>query len=157
MEYITDKPYAQLSRYVQRITKENADPGDLVGNLKRGDYTDRFTPKHDESIRFQGPVYILAGPFSYSATIQFIVAAQDFGIAKIAGEETAALSCQTGQVHRIEQVKTGLGAFTPITAYTRPSGHGCERGVIPDVPIRINQVSPGETLDSLLTWIGANQ
>ena len=156
MEYITDKPYAQLSRYVQRVTKENADPGDVVGDLKRGDYTDRFKPKPDEPTRFHGPVYILAGPFTYSATIQFIVAAQDFGIAKIAGEETAALSCQTGQVHRIEQAKTGLGAFTPVTAYTRPSGHGCERGVIPDVPITINEVMPDETLNSLLTWIGAN-
>ena len=156
MEYITDKPYAQLSRYVQRVTKENADPGDVVGEVKRGDYTDRFKPKHDEPIRFAGPVYVLAGPFSYSATIQFIVAAQDFGIAKIAGEETAALSCQTGQVRRIEQAKTGLGAFTPITAYTRPSGHGCERGVIPDVPITNNEIKPEETLDSLVSWIRAH-
>ena len=157
MEYITDKPYAELSRYVQRVTKENADPGDVVGNLKRGDYTDRFKPKPDEPIRFAGPVYILAGPFSYSATIQFIVAAQDFGLAKIAGEETAALSCQTGQVHRIEQAKTGLGAFTPVTAYTRPSGHGCERGVIPDVPITNNEVTPDVTLDSLASWIRTHQ
>jgi peptidase S41-like protein len=157
MEYITDKPYAQLSRYVQRITKDNADPGDVVGDVKRGDYTDRFNPNPDEPIRFHGPVYILAGPFSYSATIQFIVAAQDFGIAKIAGEETAALSCQTGQVRRIEQAKTGLSAASPVIAYTRPSGHGCERGVIPDVPISINQVLPDETLYSLLTWIGANR
>ena len=153
MEYITDKPYAQLSRYVQRVTKENADPGDVVGDLKRGDYTDRFKPNPDEPIRFHGAVYILAGPFTYSATIQFIVAAQDFGIANIAGEETAALSCQTGQVHRIEQAKTGLGAFTPVTAYTRPSGHGCKRGVIPDVPITNNEVTPDETLDSLSSWI----
>jgi Peptidase family S41 len=157
MEYITDKPYAQLSRYVQRVTKENADPGDVVGNVKRGEYTDRFKPKPEEPIRFTGPVYILAGPFSYSATIQFIVAAQDFGIAKIAGEETAALSCQTGQVRRIEQAKTGLGAFTPITAYTRPSGQGCERGVIPDVPITINEVTPDETVDSLVSWIRTHQ
>jgi C-terminal processing protease CtpA/Prc len=156
MEYITDKPYAQLSRYLQRVTKENGDPGDVVGDLKRGVYTDRFKPKSDEPIRVHVPVYILGGPFSYSATIQFIVAAQDFGIAKIAGEETAALSCQTGQVHRIEQVRTGLRAFTPLTAYTRPSGHGCERGVIPDVPITINEVTPDTTLNALLTWIRAN-
>jgi hypothetical protein len=156
MEYITGKPYAQLSHYVQRVTKEHADPGDVVGDLRRGDYTDRFKPKPDEPIRFDGPVYILAGPYSYSATIQFIVAAQDFGIAKIAGEETAALSCQTGQSHGIELAKTGLAAFTPTIAYTRPSGHGCERGVIPDVPITINEVTPDETLNSLLTWIGAH-
>jgi C-terminal processing protease CtpA/Prc len=124
--------------------------------VKRGDYTDHFKPKLEEPIRFHGRVYILAGPFSYSATIQFIVAAQDFGIAKIAGEETAALSCQTGQVRRIEQPKTGLGAFTLVTAFTRPSGHGCDHGVIPDVPITSNEVTPDETLDALVTWIGGH-
>jgi hypothetical protein len=153
MEYITEKPYAQLSRYVQRITKENADPGDTVGNVRRGDYNERFTPRRAEPLRFNGPVYILAGPYSYSATVQFMVAAQDFKIAKIAGEETAARSCQTGQSHRIELAKTGLAAFTPIIAYTRPSGLGCERGVIPDVPIVINEVAPDKTLDSVLIWI----
>jgi Peptidase family S41 len=155
MEYITEKPYAQLSRYTQRITKENADPGDVVGEVKRGEYNERFKPKPLEPLRFAGPAYILAGPYSYSATIQFIVAAQDFGIAKIAGEETAALSCQTGQVRRIEQPRTGLAAVTPIIAYTRPSGHGCERGVIPDVPISIDEVAPDDTLNSLLAWIAA--
>jgi C-terminal processing protease CtpA/Prc len=124
--------------------------------VQQAEYTKRFTPTAVNPIRFDGPVYILAGPYSYSATIQFIVAAQDFGIAKIAGEETPALSCQTGQVQRVEQAKTGLAAFTPIIAYTRPSGHGCKRGVIPDVPIAINEVTPDETLNSLLNWIGAN-
>jgi len=157
MEYITEKPYSQLSRYTVRVTKDNASPGDVIGDVQRAEYTKRFMPTPVNPIRFDGPVYILAGPYSYSATIQFIVAAQDFGIAKIAGEETAALSCQTGQVRRVEQAKTGLAAFTPIIAYTRPSGQGCERGVIPDVPITINEVTPDETLNSLLSWIGANQ
>jgi hypothetical protein len=157
MEYITAKPYAQLSRYAQRITKDNADPGDVVGEVRRGEYNDRFKPNPVEPIRFDGPVYILAGPYSYSATIQFIVAAQDFGVAKIAGEETAALSCQTGQVRRVEQSRSGLEAFTPIIAYTRPSGQGCERGVIPDVPITVNEVTPDETLNSLVKWIVAHQ
>jgi hypothetical protein len=154
MEFITDKPYAQLSRYVARITKENADPGDVIGDVKRAEYTGRFTPNPVDPVRFDGPAYILAGPFSYSATIQFIVAAQDFGIAKIAGEKTGALSCQTGQVRRIAMPKTGLFAFTPLIAYTRPSGVGCERGVIPDVPIAIDEIMPDVTLKSLATRIG---
>ena len=154
MEYITTIPYAQLSKYVQRITKENADPGDVVGTVKRGNYTDRFTPTPDNPIRFTGPVYILAGPYSYSAAIQFVVAAQDFGIAKIAGEETGGLSCQTGQVRRISMPKTGLNAVTPVIAYTRPSGSsGCRRGVIPDVSIPIDEVRPDETLTTLVKRI----
>ena len=153
MEYITSKPYAQLSRYAIRVTKNNAGPGDVVGDVQRAEYTKRFTPQPVEPLRFNGPVYILPGPYSFSAAIQFTVAAQDFGIAKIAGEETAALSCQTGKYEQIALPKTGLAAFTPTIAYTRPSGRGCKHGVIPDVPIAINEVMPDETLDQLASWI----
>jgi C-terminal processing protease CtpA/Prc len=142
---------------VTRITNEHADPGDMIGALKNEDYTKRFTPPPDDPIRFDGPVYVLDGPYSYSATIQFIVTAQDFGLAKIAGEETAALSCQTGQVRRIELPWTGLSAATPVIAYTRPSGQGCKRGVLPDVAIGINEVKPDETLTALVAWIRRHQ
>ncbi len=155
MDHITTKPYAQLSHYEVRVTKDNAGPGDVVGDVQQADYTKRFTPDPIDPIRFNGPVYILGGPYSYSATIQFMVAAQDFGLAKIAGEETAALSCQTGQTRSTSLPKTGLSAVTPIIAYTRPSGHGCKRGVIPDVPIPGDEVKPDDTLDALLAWIVA--
>jgi C-terminal processing protease CtpA/Prc len=157
VNHFTTKPYAQLSHYVTRITNEHADPGDMIGALKNEDYTKRFTPPPDDPIRFDGPVYVLDGPYSYSATIQFIVTAQDFGLAKIAGEETAALSCQTGQVRRIELPWTGLSAATPVIAYTRPSGQGCKRGVLPDVAIGINEVKPDETLTALVAWIRRHQ
>ena len=153
MENITAKPYAQLSSYAQRITKENADPGEIVGQVQRATYTKRFTPNPHSPIRFSGPVYILVGPYSYSAAVQFAVAAQDYGVAKIAGEESAALSCQTGQTRPIPMPKTSLNAFTPLIAYTRPSGHGCSRGVIPDVAVPIDEIRPEQTLSALVKRI----
>lgn len=156
VNHFATKPYVQLSHYVQRVTNDNADPGDVVGTVHSADYDKRFTPPADDPVRFNGPVYILDGPYSYSATIQLLVAAQDFALAKIAGEETAALSCQTGQVKRIDLPWTGLSASTPTIAYTRPSGRGCKRGVIPDVPIAINEVEPDETLNALVAWIGTH-
>jgi C-terminal processing protease CtpA/Prc len=157
VNHFTTKPYVQLSHYVTRITNDNADPGDVIGSFKSEDYAKLFTPPPDDPIRFDGPVYVLDGAYSYSAAIQFIVAAQDFGLAKIAGEETAAFSCQTGQVKHIDLPWTGLSAATPIIAYTRPSGHGCERGVLPDVPIAINEVKPDEALNALVAWIRRRQ
>lgn len=153
VNHFTTKPYVQLSHYVTRITKDNADPGDVIGTVKSADYDKRFTPPAIDPVRFDGPVYILDGPYSYSATIQFLVAAQDFGLAKIAGEETAAFSCSTGQVKHIDLPWTGLSAATPIIAYTRPSGRGCKRGIIPDVPIAIDEMDPDETLNALAAWI----
>jgi C-terminal processing protease CtpA/Prc len=157
VNHFTTKPYVQLSHYITRITNDNAEIGDVIGSIKSEDYDKRFTPPPDDPIRFDGPVYVLDGPYSYSAAIQFIVTVQDFGLAKIAGEETAALSCQTGQVKRIDLPWTGLSASTPIIAYTRPSGHGCKRGVLPDVAIAINEVKPDETLNALTAWIARHQ
>jgi hypothetical protein len=156
MNNITTTPYAQLSRYALRVTERNADPGDVIGSVQRSEYTRRFTPDADNQRRFTGPVYVLSGPLSYSATIQFLVAAQDFRIAKIAGEETTAFSCQTGQVTSVPMPATGLRAFTPIIAYVRPSGAGCGRGVIPDVVVAIDEVNPDRTLAALVERIRAD-
>jgi C-terminal processing protease CtpA/Prc len=153
VDHFTRTPYVQLSHYVQRITQDNADPGDVIGAVRSADYHQLFTPPAVDPVRFAGPVYILDGPYSYSATIQFIVASQDYHLARIAGEETAALACQTGQVKPLAMPRTGLAAVTPIIAYTRPSGHGCDRGVIPDVPIAIDELRPDATLDALADWI----
>ena len=157
VDHITGKPYRQLSHYEQRVTSDNADPGDVIGSVRRADYSQNFTPPAADPDRFTGPVYILDGPYSYSAAIQFIVAAQDFGIARIAGEETAAFACQTGQVKRIDLPWTRLSAATPLIAYTRPSGRGCKRGVIADIPIKINEVNPDETLNALVAHILRHQ
>jgi C-terminal processing protease CtpA/Prc len=135
MEYITTKTYTHVGRYTVRVNKDNADPGDVIGEVQRNENKRRFTPSPDNPLRFDGPVYLLAGPFTYSSAIQFLVAAQDFGIARIAGRETGGLSCQTGQVKRMAMPRTGLQAVTPVIAFIRPSRRGCERGVIPDVVI----------------------
>lgn len=135
VEHITRTPYTHVGWYAIRVTKKNADPGDVIGEVQRKENKRRIAPSAVDPLRFAGPVYILAGPFSYSSTIQFLVAAQDFGIARIAGRETGGLSCQTGQVTVLDMPHTGLRAYTPVAAFTRPAGHGCERGVIPDVAI----------------------
>jgi hypothetical protein len=35
MEHITRMPYTQAGRYVVRVTKKNADPGDVIGEVQR--------------------------------------------------------------------------------------------------------------------------
>lgn len=153
MNYITSQPYSALSRFALRITRQNADPGDIIGNVQRSEYTRRMTPPENMPDRFMGPVYVLGGPFSYSATIQFMVAAQDFRVVRIAGEETGALACQTGQVRPIDMRHTGLFAFTPQIAYTRPSGAGCDRGILPDTPVQIDEVRPEVAIETLASRI----
>lgn len=142
MEYITTKTYTHVGRFAVRVNKDNADPGDVIGEVQRKENKRRFTPSPDNPLRFAGPVYLLASAFSYSSTIQFLVAAQDFGIARIAGRETGGLSCQTGQVKRMAMPRTGLQAVTPVIAFIRPSGTGCQRGVVPDVALDDDGLDP---------------
>lgn len=149
MQNITTTPYRHVSRYKIRVTEDNADPGDVVGAVQSGEIQRLFAPKADNPLRFHGPVYILVGPYTYSSAIQFAVAAQDYGIAKIAGEETGGLSCQTGRVTKIPMNRTKLNAFAPILLMTRPSGAGCERGVVPDIPLEIDPYSPGSVVEAL--------
>lgn len=142
MAHITRAPYTHVGRFAIRVTPKNADPGDVIGEVQHHENKKRITPPETDPLRFDGPVYILAGPFSYSSAIQFLVAAQDFGIARIAGRETGGRSCQTGQVTILDMPHTGLRAFTPVAAFIRPAGRGCERGVIPDLPIDDDGLDP---------------
>jgi C-terminal processing protease CtpA/Prc len=154
MEHIASRPYAQLSSYAVRVTQENARPGESIGEVRHVAYDKRFTPTPDNPLRFTGPVYILVGPYSYSSAIQFAVAAQDFGAARIAGEETGGLACQTGKTRSVAMPRTGLAAVAPSIAFTRPSGEGCRHGVLPDVPVPVDDVDPDQTLRMLLERIG---
>jgi hypothetical protein len=49
--------------------------------------------------------------------------------------------------------KTGLNATIPVIAYTRPSGEGCQRGVIPDVAVPVDEVMPERTLAALVARV----
>lgn len=155
MDYVTTKTYTHVGRFTVRVNKDNADPGDVIGEVQRNENKRRFTPSADNPLRFHGPVYILASPFTYSSAIQFLVAAQDFAIAQIAGRETGGLSCQTGQVKRMAMPRTGLQAVTPVIAFIRPSGRGCERGVVPDVVVDDDGLDPDRAPELLAKQLAA--
>lgn len=157
MEYVTTRPYVHVGAYAVRITAENAGPGDVIGAVRRTTYDRRFIPTPGNPLRMDAPVYVLKGPFTYSAAIQFVVAAQDFGIARIAGPESGALSCQTGRVTSIPLPKTGFNAFTPLMTFTRPSGAGCDRPVTPDILIDDDGLIPSRAVDILAECIRAGQ
>lgn len=52
------------------------------------------------------------------------------------------MSCQTGKVTALAMPRTGLNAYAPVAAFIRPSGRGCERGVIPDLALDDDGLDP---------------
>ena len=155
MQNVTSKPYRQISHVVIRVTKQNADSGDVIGSVQSKDYKKSIKPTPENPIRFNGPVYILIGPYTYSSAIVFATSAQDNGIAEIAGEETGGYACQTGRVTEMKMERTKLDAFTPIFVLTRPSGAGCRMGVVPDIPLRIDPFDPGAVIHDLAAMAAA--
>ncbi|MEW5248706.1 S41 family peptidase [Microbulbifer sp. 2201CG32-9] len=102
-------------------------PGDLVP--AGGSVT---VYPESESRRFPGKVYLLIGPYTYSAGIVMATAVQDCGVGTLVGEETAGFANQTGQIYFFNLPHTQLRAFAPTRALLRPSGDRKWRGVVPD-------------------------
>lgn len=87
-----------------------------------------------ESKRFPGKVYVLIGPYTYSAAIVMATAVQDCGVGALVGEETAGFGNQTGQIYFFNLPHTQLRAFAPTRLLLRPSGVEGWSGVVPDHP-----------------------
>lgn len=85
--------------------------------------------------RFEGQVFMLVNRHSYSNTVTVAALAQDYGFARILGEETSDLATTYGAMEQFELSGTGISVGYPKAHIIRPSGDLQARGVIPDFPI----------------------
>jgi C-terminal processing protease CtpA/Prc len=85
--------------------------------------------------RFRGKVYMLIDRHSYSNTVTVAALAQDYGLAKILGEETSDLATTYGAMENFALPETGIEVGYPKAHIIRPSGGLDARGVIPDIAI----------------------
>ena len=153
MPYIADKPYKYVSSYKAMVTKDNADPGDVVGSIVSGEYNKMKDPDLDNPLKFKGETYIMIGAMTYSSAIHFSISAQDYEIAKVAGTPSGGRSATTGNVTDIELPATGLNAFAPVLLFSRPGGGDGELSVQPDLWIHEDPSDPTVALKRLLAKI----
>lgn len=85
--------------------------------------------------RFVGKVYLLINRHSYSNTVNVAALAQDYGFARILGEETADLATTYGAMEQFTLPRTGITVGFPKAQIVRPSGDLAARGVTPDIVI----------------------
>ena len=85
--------------------------------------------------RFTGKVFLLINRHSYSNTVTVAALAQDYGFARILGEQTADLATTYGAMESFELSRTGITVGFPKARILRPSGDLAARGVVPDVLI----------------------
>jgi hypothetical protein len=85
--------------------------------------------------RFDGKVFMLINRHSYSNTANVAALAQDYGFARIIGEETSDLATTYGAMEQFELPRTGITVGFPKAHIIRVSGDLQARGVVPDVAI----------------------
>lgn len=84
---------------------------------------------------FDGKVFMLINRHSYSNTANVAALAQDYGFARIIGEETSDLATTYGAMEQFELSRTGITVGFPKAHIIRISGDLQARGVIPDIAI----------------------
>lgn len=99
----------------------------------------RVAPRQE---RFSGQVFLLVNRHSYSNAASLAGMLQDYGFAKIIGEETADLPTSYASSAQFELPNSGLVVTYPKGYFVRPSGDETLRGVLPDLPI-----APGVSLE----------
>jgi hypothetical protein len=128
MKYLTNQPYRRCSiRYARYGVDISASPREIECDL--------IQPL-DIPLRFQGKLYLLIGPDTYSAAITFATILQDYNLAILIGEETTAPASYCAYISDpVALPRTHLLYQCPVSCYIRPNGLYDDRGVIPDVVV----------------------
>ncbi len=87
-------------------------------------------------LRFDGPVALLIGPRTFSSALDCAIAAKDYGLATIVGEETSEPTHTTGELFEMSTRYAGIvGSFT-TKFFSPPKPAPPKRGVVPDIDVK---------------------
>jgi hypothetical protein len=146
LPYIATKPYRNGSDYVVKVIEGRQRENQKVGDVVQG--TQSWYQPADNALRFQGRVFVLIGPATYSSSVLFTNVMHDFGFATIAGTGGAARSTQSGGTQSIKLPNTGLNFVVPRFILKRPSG---EEGLLqPGILIVDDPYRPSAAVETLL-------
>ncbi len=148
MQYITTRPFQSFQSQIIRISRETADYIREIqdSGSKAGEYyivTRELASPPRKSNFFEGNVYILAGPTSYSAATIFIAMAKCYTDLTIVGEETGQPLISNAGLSRHALHHTGLNLYTSNSIFYMPCAVNDREGVKPDIEVPV-------TLDDLL-------
>ena len=85
------------------------------------------------AVRFTGPVYLLISAGTFSSGMSCALAAKDYGLATIVGQETGEPVNGTGELYALTTPNLKLQAFLTTKLFLAPKPHPNGQGVVPDV------------------------
>ncbi|MDK2924082.1 MAG: hypothetical protein PWQ90_1523 [Pseudothermotoga sp.] len=103
-------------------------------------------PKKNDLL-FNGNLFLLVGPQTFSAASDFAAMIKDLKIATIVGEETGGLASSYGDVLPLTLPNTKLRLGVSFKYFVRCGGFDDKRGVIPDLVVRADPQFVSQRVD----------
>lgn len=113
MPYLATAPYRTGSTYLKRVLEARPERGESAGQIVPGVIETWHAPPLDNPLRFQGKVFVMIGPSTYSSAILFANVMHDFGFATLTGAGGAARRAQTGGVRKWVLPNSQLAVWVP--------------------------------------------
>ncbi len=101
----------------------------------RGDPNSDLQEPGNNPLRFHGKTVLLIGTGTFSSAMACAVAAKDYGLATIVGEETGEPVVSTGEIYSVTAPATGLRCTFTTKVFFGPRPRPDRQGVIPDVEV----------------------
>lgn len=155
LPHIADRPYRWASRYTKKVIREDPAKPERIGEVLSGTVETWSSPPPADPLHFDGNVYVLIGPGTYSSAVLFANTVQDFRFATLVGEGGSVRSTQTGGVQKIALAQTGLALWCPRLLLVRPSGAPAPVWLEPDIRIDDDPLRPNAMLDATLAIAAA--
>jgi hypothetical protein len=101
-------------------------------------------------IRFRGSVYLLISTETFSSGMSCALAAKDYGLATIVGEETGEPVIGTGELYAAVTPNLHLQAYLTTKVFLAPKYHPNAQGVVPDIPVAASDTNLSVGKDAVL-------
>jgi Peptidase family S41 len=150
LHYIADRPYKHAAEAIKRVHVTDPAKGEVAGQIVSGIIPSDTPAAIDEPLKFDGQVYVLAGPNTYSSAVLFSNVVQDYKFAALAGTGGAVRARQSGGTRSITLPATGLVLVYPRFVLTRPSGGSEPHWVSPEILVADDPLHPRAAVDALL-------
>ncbi len=98
----------------------------------------------ERTTRFEGELFVLTGPRTFSTSTDFAAIIKDYGVGEIAGEETGGLASSYGDIYYDRLPNSELKFGVSFKYFLRPAGFDNGRGVIPDIRISLDGLDNGK-------------
>lgn len=141
LKYIANKPYRHFSHYRSKILLKYRDPGQIVGNIERGEKTNLIQPEKNLANFYHGKTSVLIGTGTYSSSIVFANTVQDYNFAQLIGTQTGGRSTQSGGIQFKHLIHSQLQMVSPRFLITRPSAELQVTPVQPDISLSAAKIN----------------